>query len=91
MPPPIADADNDDDDVTFESLGLHPQLCKACADLGYKTPTGIQRQAIPFALQGARRVTWVPSLNTDSAVPRPAPACPAYHRRRAQRAVQVET
>jgi ATP-dependent RNA helicase DDX47/RRP3 len=53
MPPPV-DEENDDD-VTFESLGLHPQLCKACADLGYKTPTGIQRQAIPFALQGARR------------------------------------
>jgi ATP-dependent RNA helicase DDX47/RRP3 len=27
------------------------ELCEACEKLGYKTPTEIQRQAIPYALQ----------------------------------------
>ena len=47
--------DNDADaekNVTFESLGLHPQLCKQCAELGYKNPTAIQAKSIPWALQG---------------------------------------
>jgi ATP-dependent RNA helicase DDX47/RRP3 len=31
---------------------LIEQLCKACHDLGFKVPTPIQQEAIPFALQG---------------------------------------
>ena len=38
--------------VTFESLGLHPNLLKAIADSGYTTPTPIQAQAIPEVLAG---------------------------------------
>ncbi len=38
--------------MTFEELGLAPPLLKALAAEGYTTPTPIQLQAIPFALQG---------------------------------------
>ena len=35
----------------FDSLGLSPDLLKAVADSGYTTPTPIQAQTIPLALQ----------------------------------------
>jgi ATP-dependent RNA helicase RhlE len=38
--------------MTFESLGLIPELMKAVADKGYDTPTSIQSQAIPVILAG---------------------------------------
>ena len=38
--------------MTFESLGLHPALLKALADARYHTPTPVQAQAIPAALEG---------------------------------------
>ena len=38
--------------MNFESLGLTPALCRALADLGFTTPTPIQIQAIPIALEG---------------------------------------
>ncbi|MEI8095978.1 MAG: DEAD/DEAH box helicase [Spirochaetales bacterium] len=38
--------------MTFESLGLIPELLKAVADKGYDTPTSIQLQAIPVILAG---------------------------------------
>ncbi|CAI2177199.1 17282_t:CDS:2 [Funneliformis geosporum] len=37
---------------TFESLGIIEPLCKACEQCKYKTPTEIQAEAIPWALQG---------------------------------------
>jgi ATP-dependent RNA helicase DDX47/RRP3 len=37
---------------TFASLGLIPQLCEACETLGYKNPSDIQSEALPYALQG---------------------------------------
>ncbi len=37
---------------TFESLGLHPAVLKALVDAGYTTPTPVQTQAIPAALEG---------------------------------------
>ncbi|KAL8631933.1 hypothetical protein Q9189_002309 [Teloschistes chrysophthalmus] len=36
----------------FCDLGIIEPLCDACSALGYKTPTPIQKQAIPLALQG---------------------------------------
>ncbi len=36
--------------MTFESLGLRPELCRALADLGFSIPTPIQAEAIPVAL-----------------------------------------
>ena len=36
----------------FEGFGLHPALNKSLAHMSYKTPTPIQAQAIPLALQG---------------------------------------
>lgn len=37
---------------SFEELGIIDQLCKACEAQGYKSPTPIQNEAIPLALQG---------------------------------------
>jgi superfamily II DNA/RNA helicase len=36
----------------FEDLALDPRVLKAVAEAGYETPTPIQAQAIPHALQG---------------------------------------
>ena len=36
---------------SFKSLGLSDPLCEACAKLGYKKPSDIQAEAIPWALQ----------------------------------------
>ena len=38
--------------MSFESLGLAPELLRAIADVGYDTPTPIQLQAIPVVLAG---------------------------------------
>lgn len=39
--------------MSFQSLGLSPELLRAVAELNYTTPTPIQRQAIPVILQGS--------------------------------------
>ena len=38
--------------MSFENLGLRPEILTALADLGYKEPTPIQAAVIPIALQG---------------------------------------
>ena len=38
--------------LSFESLNLHPTILRAVAEAGYDTPTGVQAQAIPPALEG---------------------------------------
>jgi superfamily II DNA/RNA helicase len=38
--------------MTFDELGLGPEVLRAVADAGYTTPTPIQAQAIPLILQG---------------------------------------
>jgi superfamily II DNA/RNA helicase len=38
--------------MTFEDLGLGPELLKALAEVGYTCPTPIQAQAIPVVLMG---------------------------------------
>ena len=37
---------------TFKELGLDDDLCEACVSLGYTAPTEIQRECIPYALEG---------------------------------------
>lgn len=37
---------------TFKELGLIDSLCEACDKMGYKSPTPIQSESIPLALQG---------------------------------------
>jgi len=39
-------------DVTFESLGVCRELCEAVKHMGWDKPTDIQRDSIPYALQG---------------------------------------
>ncbi|KAJ3178150.1 ribosomal RNA processing protein [Geranomyces variabilis] len=41
-----------DPPVSFESLGLIPQLIEACTKLGFTTPSDIQAASIPQALEG---------------------------------------
>ena len=45
-------ADDDVDNSTFADLGLVDVLCDAAKTLGWKTPTKIQKEAIPVALEG---------------------------------------
>ena len=42
----------EDRTISFEQLGLAPELLTALADAGYTHPTPIQRDAIPLALKG---------------------------------------
>ena len=44
--------DAPDESATFASLGLAEPLCEACASMGFKKPSAIQREAIPWALGG---------------------------------------
>ncbi|HWZ58117.1 MAG TPA: DEAD/DEAH box helicase [Gemmatimonadaceae bacterium] len=41
-----------DDNSTFDTLGLRPEVLAAVRDVGYTQPTPIQREAIPLALRG---------------------------------------
>ena len=38
--------------MTFEELGLSPEVLRAVAESGYETPTPIQETAIPYVLMG---------------------------------------
>jgi len=38
--------------MTFDKLGLSPELLRAVADQGYNTPTPVQAQSIPVILEG---------------------------------------
>ena len=52
--------------MSFDDLGLTPELLRAVADQGYTEPTPVQREAIPSSSPAA----------TSSPAPRPAPARP---------------
>ena len=47
-----AKEDHEDDEITFADLGLPGDLLKAVTDMGFVTPTAIQREAIPVLLAG---------------------------------------
>ncbi len=38
--------------MTFETLGLHPQILQALTDAGYTIPTPVQQEAVPAAIAG---------------------------------------
>ena len=38
--------------MSFDVLGLSPELLRAVADQGYTEPTPVQREAIPLVLAG---------------------------------------
>lgn len=39
---------------SFKELGLSPEICQAVADLGFETPTEVQKRAIPTILASQR-------------------------------------
>ncbi|KAK2654273.1 hypothetical protein Ddye_014129 [Dipteronia dyeriana] len=45
-------AEENEVDKTFKELGLRDELVEACENLGWKTPSKIQAEAIPHALEG---------------------------------------
>ena len=49
---PDNSAEPDHSDVTFQSLGVTESLCEACLTLGWKKPSDIQRESLPYALAG---------------------------------------
>uniref|UniRef100_A0A8C4NES3 RNA helicase n=1 Tax=Eptatretus burgeri TaxID=7764 RepID=A0A8C4NES3_EPTBU len=48
----LNDEKEDSESVSFKDLGVTDVLCEACDQLGWSTPTKIQTEAIPVALQG---------------------------------------
>lgn len=44
---------------TFKELGLRDELVEACENVGWKTPSKIQAEAIPHGLEGLLNVTIV--------------------------------
>tara|TARA_B000000475_G_scaffold12218_1_gene10807 strand:+ start:234 stop:362 length:129 start_codon:yes stop_codon:yes gene_type:complete len=38
----------------FKELGINKELCKAIEELGFKTPTEVQKESIPFLLTEMR-------------------------------------
>ncbi|RVE69110.1 hypothetical protein OJAV_G00074670 [Oryzias javanicus] len=48
----INNGDAEESVKTFKDLGVTEVLCEACDQLGWKSPTKIQVEAIPVALQG---------------------------------------
>nr|XP_054606834.1 probable ATP-dependent RNA helicase DDX47 isoform X2 [Nothobranchius furzeri] len=47
-----ANGESEETAKTFKDLGVTEVLCEACDQLGWKSPTKIQVEAIPVALQG---------------------------------------
>jgi ATP-dependent RNA helicase DDX47/RRP3 len=39
-------------DVTFKSIGVCEEICEVLQKIGYKHPSKIQRESLPYALQG---------------------------------------
>lgn len=48
----VRSADFTKEDMTFESLGLHPSVLKALTEAGYTEPTPVQAQAVPAGIEG---------------------------------------
>jgi len=38
--------------MTFEELGVCPEICEAIKAMGYKNPTKIQAESLPYTLKG---------------------------------------
>ena len=50
--PAVEEPEEPEEEVTFASIGIVAPLCEACAALGWTSPTPIQREALPPALEG---------------------------------------
>ncbi len=51
-PEPAVEKSSDPASITFDDLGLSEKVLRAVKEAGYTSPTPIQAQAIPIALQG---------------------------------------
>lgn len=45
-------AEESEEVKSFKELGLRDELIEACENLGWKTPSKIQAEAIPHAIEG---------------------------------------
>lgn len=52
VPAPVEEAEKLQDTPTFAGLGLDPRLLQGIAKQKFNTPTPVQREAIPLALEG---------------------------------------
>jgi ATP-dependent RNA helicase DeaD len=50
--------------MTFEEIGIRPELVKAVAELGYQNPMPVQEQVIPVILQSAQDVVALAQTGT---------------------------
>ncbi|GAM25412.1 hypothetical protein SAMD00019534_085870 [Acytostelium subglobosum LB1] len=48
----VVSPDEVSEKTTFTALGVHPQIVEACDKLGFKHPTEIQKESIPYAIKG---------------------------------------
>ena len=52
----IVEEDDDDAGImtkfTFEELGVCPEICEAIKSMGYKHPSKIQAESLPYTLKG---------------------------------------
>ena len=53
--------------TNFTDLDLDPKILKAIEDVGYESPTPIQAEVIPLALQG-RDVLGIAQTGTDNSI-----------------------
>jgi ATP-dependent RNA helicase DeaD len=43
--------------ITFDGMGLRPEILRAIGELGFETPTPIQEKVIPLLIEGSRDIT----------------------------------
>ena len=60
--------------MTFETLGLHPQILQALTDAGYTIPTPVQQEAVPAAIAGRLEVRGLGIVRLDADQCQPAGA-----------------
>jgi superfamily II DNA/RNA helicase len=71
--------------MRFNELSLAPELVRTVAELGYETPTPIQQQAIPLALEGKDVLGRAPTGTGKTA----AFMLPTLHRMRGKEGLKV--
>ena len=75
--------------MSFDSLGLSPDILRAVAEQGYREPTPIQQQAIPAVLEGRDLMASAQTGTGKTAGLRAAVATPDHSPAARQRASSI--